>query len=334
MPEASDWFARGDELEENLDYDRALESYRKAVELDPENPKYLSALAGALFETGRYEEAVEVEKELHRLGPADWRRLNMIGQTLLYHLDQPDEALDWYERAAALEPDVLPPHVGAVSALAMMGQAAEALRRVRHLRERFTSSKEGAWLHSVEGEIFEASGELSAAAQAYRKAVDLAGTSWDAMRKLTDVLLRLERWDEAEESLSREIREWGDRHGLRRSFGFVREMLGKRDLAAQDYRGAIELDEHRLGLILMRLDREGGHVEGPTQEILRGLSGWPIASDLEAAVVCVLIGDRLSFSRPTLARGFYRAAIEFGYPFSERLERRIEALEARMRLIR
>ena len=113
---------------------RALELYRKAVELDSRSAAALVNLGSAYFSLGRYDEALEnFEKALSldktfalawsNAGLAHLARFQEAGDSTLV-----DQALREFEKALALQPGLAAAYNGRASAELLLDRTAEAVR--------------------------------------------------------------------------------------------------------------------------------------------------------------------------------------------------------------
>jgi len=84
------------------DYGKAAESYRRVIELDPNNPYAYNNLGAVLVQSGKFREAVEpLEKSLQF--SADGQAYSNLGIAYFY-LKQYDKAIPAYEKAVQLVP--------------------------------------------------------------------------------------------------------------------------------------------------------------------------------------------------------------------------------------
>ena len=83
----------------------ALQWFERAVRIDALNPKALEPLAMAYFKERRYEEALSLYRTLEEIRPDSARARSNVGAAL-YHLGRLQEALQSFERALALDPDL------------------------------------------------------------------------------------------------------------------------------------------------------------------------------------------------------------------------------------
>src|SRR5207248_2135588 len=79
-------------------HDEALEAYKRATEVDPENARAWSGVGDTLEKLGRHEEALEAYKRATEVDPENAWAWGGVGDTL-EKLGRHDEALDFYARA-------------------------------------------------------------------------------------------------------------------------------------------------------------------------------------------------------------------------------------------
>src|SRR5690606_23104407 len=85
---------------ENLD--KALEMTRKSNSLSPDNPTFLDTYAWVLYKSENYEEALQkMERVIELSDNASGEVLEHYGDILLRN-NQPEKALEQYERARKL----------------------------------------------------------------------------------------------------------------------------------------------------------------------------------------------------------------------------------------
>ena len=90
----------------------ALQSYERAVEIDPRNTEALDRLAMAHFGRKRYEAALGLYRRLAEIAPSGAQTHANLAATL-YHLGRPAEALRSFEQALSLDPDLQMARTGA-----------------------------------------------------------------------------------------------------------------------------------------------------------------------------------------------------------------------------
>jgi len=108
------------------EYDRALEYFAAAMQLDPNYSEYFNERGNVYLKLGRYEEAMRDYHEAMRLSPPYQEVWTNLGQCLR-RLGRLDEAERAYARAIDLDPSVNLSHAGRAHALDLLGRYDEAL---------------------------------------------------------------------------------------------------------------------------------------------------------------------------------------------------------------
>ncbi|PYS95743.1 MAG: hypothetical protein DMF50_07355, partial [Acidobacteria bacterium] len=107
----------------------ALESFRRAADLDPDNPRFAANLAAALAQLSRWQEAAPAYERAAVLAPSS--SLNLKLGSVYRRLGRPEQALSAFERAQALGDTSTAPLLGIALARSEMHQIQEALEVVR-----------------------------------------------------------------------------------------------------------------------------------------------------------------------------------------------------------
>ena len=85
--------------------EEAIEYYRRALDIQPDNHVLLYNMALLYQEMEDHETALNILKQVVELTPEDADALKLIAQTYLVHLEDPHNAIPYYERVLLLEPD-------------------------------------------------------------------------------------------------------------------------------------------------------------------------------------------------------------------------------------
>jgi tetratricopeptide (TPR) repeat protein len=104
---AKEYVNLGNEYYALKKFDKAIQCYRRALELDAELSGSALNLSRALIETGKYDEALSVLESLLKKEPDNTVLLSQKAYCLA-KMGRYDEAAGVYERVAALSPDDLP----------------------------------------------------------------------------------------------------------------------------------------------------------------------------------------------------------------------------------
>ena len=119
---------------------RAVESYRKAVVIDPENSQYRNHLAAALLTTGRADEAVYNLEQALRLVPSEPKYFVNLGYALHRKGDE-QRALVWYLRALVLDPRDGRARLFSGYAMEILGMDQEAVLEFRRVLQQEADRK-------------------------------------------------------------------------------------------------------------------------------------------------------------------------------------------------
>jgi tetratricopeptide (TPR) repeat protein len=125
--DTDDWFARGESLETEGDFDGAQKAYRQALVQDPNHEDAYLNLGAILCEDGRGDDAVALfDQALLRFPQAPLLHFNR--GVALEDLQREADALASYERALQLAPDLADAHYNAARIHQKLGQDQSALR--------------------------------------------------------------------------------------------------------------------------------------------------------------------------------------------------------------
>src|SRR5207245_9277683 len=110
--------------------------FRRAQDLDPENPRFLVNLAGAYAQLGRWDEAAAAYERACAASPSAGTYMKM--GSVYRRLDQPQRSLAAFQRARDLGDDGSGPFLGMALAKAERNRLPEALELRRHGGARHT----------------------------------------------------------------------------------------------------------------------------------------------------------------------------------------------------
>lgn len=103
-PKDAGLFARLGEVTRRTDPQKSAESYRRANEIDPRNPKYATGYAAALVQARRFAEAVKILRQVIASAPNEYAAHANLALAL-YELKDFPNALPEYEWLAAARPE-------------------------------------------------------------------------------------------------------------------------------------------------------------------------------------------------------------------------------------
>lgn len=161
-------------------YDRALQAYTQAIQLDPHNPLAYYGQAKIYWEQKRYQEAIQAYDQIIRLQPQDPFFYALKGNAL-YELGHYVEALTAYNQALALKQDNASWHARRASILHALQRPVEAL----HSYDLAIALKpDEAYYYGCKGDILSELKHEDEALQMYARAVELdPRESWHRQQK-------------------------------------------------------------------------------------------------------------------------------------------------------
>ena len=97
-------FVEGMALEENGEMDRALDAYRKVLNVDPGQAQLAARVAGLLIQQDDFPQAIDVLKDAIKANPNNAEPYQQLAFIYLKYLKKTDQAIDYANRAVALNP--------------------------------------------------------------------------------------------------------------------------------------------------------------------------------------------------------------------------------------
>jgi len=97
-------FVEGRSLEENGEIDKALEAYRKVLNVDPGHSKLASRVAALLIRQDDFPQAIDILKDAIKANPSNAEPYSQLALIYAKYLKKTDEAVDYANQAIALNP--------------------------------------------------------------------------------------------------------------------------------------------------------------------------------------------------------------------------------------
>ena len=97
-------FVEGMAFEENGEMERALEAYRKVLNVDPGQSELASRVAGLLIQQDDFPQAIDVLKDAIKANPNNAEPYQQLAFIYTRYLKKTDQAIDYANRAIALNP--------------------------------------------------------------------------------------------------------------------------------------------------------------------------------------------------------------------------------------
>ena len=125
-PKNAKLFGRIGEVTRRTDPQKSAESYRRANEIDPANPKYATGYAAALVQLRRFTEAESILRRVIAGAPNEYTAHSNLALAL-YELKRFAEALPEYQWLAAARPDIAATYFFIATAHDNLGEYEQAL---------------------------------------------------------------------------------------------------------------------------------------------------------------------------------------------------------------
>src|SRR5437899_7443239 len=97
-------FVQGMAFEENGEMDRALEAYRKVLDVDPGQSQLAARVAALLIQQEDFPQAIDVLKDAIKVNPNNAEPYQQLAFVYWRYLKRTDQAIDYANRAIALNP--------------------------------------------------------------------------------------------------------------------------------------------------------------------------------------------------------------------------------------
>jgi tetratricopeptide (TPR) repeat protein len=97
-------FVEGISFEENGEIDKALEAYRKVLNVDPGHSKLASRVAALLIRQDDFPQAIDILKDAIKANPSNAEPYSQLAFIYAKYLKKTDEAVDYANQAIALNP--------------------------------------------------------------------------------------------------------------------------------------------------------------------------------------------------------------------------------------
>lgn len=216
----------------------AIESYRRALSLDPGNHTVRHSLACALSQGADAPEAEGLFRQVIEARP-DFGEAHYHLGNLEMSLGRLQDAVTSYRNAIALRGDCFEFHFNLSVVLFRLNQFGEAAQSYRRALQ--CSPDDTGALYSL-GVALQHSGDLKAAADAYRRALEQDPDHASALSNLAAILLEIGETDGAQALLARSIAIEGNSPDTLCNFGKLQLMRGESKTAIEYFSKALAID--------------------------------------------------------------------------------------------
>src|SRR5881394_2362249 len=139
-------FVEGLVFEENGEMDRALEAYRKVLNVDPGQAQLAARVAGLLIQDDDFPQAIDVLKDAIKANPNNAEPYQQLAFIYARYLKKTDQAIDYANRAIALNPADVEAYQRLVEIEIGAGQEKKALE-VLDRATKVRSNDPNFWMH-------------------------------------------------------------------------------------------------------------------------------------------------------------------------------------------
>jgi len=227
--DAKSHFELGNQLTELGDFEGAVESYKRALEIEPNSPVILGSLGSVYHKLGRYNSAKECYQRALEAAPDQADTMRNLGVTLA--------SMEEYGQAIKL--------------------LSEAARRDPGLFD----------VHRALGTVLEQAGRPDEALQAYCRALERGYPAPPVLERFTNLALSQGEADRAISVLHDVLDRWPGNTDVLNSLGEMMYHMGNVEEASNLFRRATHLDEHfavawnNLGVAYLSMNRPGDAVD-------------------------------------------------------------------------
>jgi tetratricopeptide (TPR) repeat protein len=197
-------FVEGIGLEENGEMERALEAYRKVLNVDPGQSELASRVAGLLIQQDDFPQAIDVLKDAIKANPNNAEPYQQLAFIYTRYLKKTDQAIDYANRAIALNPGDVEGYQRLVEIELAAGQEKRALEPLERARK-VQSSDPNFWIRI--GKLYVAilfksdsqpkPNELKKTNDIFKKAADHANDNPGILKEVADYYAASQQLKEA-----------------------------------------------------------------------------------------------------------------------------------------
>lgn len=197
-------FVEGMALEENGEMERALEAYRKVLNVDPGQSELASRVAGLLIQQDDFPQAIDVLKDAIKANPNNAEPYQQLAFIYTRYLKKTDQAIDYANRAIALNPGDVEGYQRLVEIELAAGQERRALGALDRA-VKVQSSDPNFWIRI--GKLYVAilfksdsqpkPDELKKTNEVFKRAAEHAGDDPDILKEVGDYYAASQQLKEA-----------------------------------------------------------------------------------------------------------------------------------------
>ncbi|WPD21122.1 MAG: tetratricopeptide repeat protein [Candidatus Electrothrix scaldis] len=224
--------------ERNTVWQSGITLWQDSVEKSPSKPRPHESLAYYLEKEGRDYESLQHYLNVAKLTPDNPIAWNNVGN-LYMKTGQFKAAANSYSAALRLRPDYKDAHNNIGNALSRQGRFKEA---VEHYKKTLQFDEKSAKVHTNLANALAGQGNAREAMLHYDRALELASNNMEARYNRSILLLRLNRFAEAEQELLKVTQQRKNFKEGYNNLGVTQEHLGDIQKALENYQQALSID--------------------------------------------------------------------------------------------
>jgi len=232
------WFYLGLAYGDSGMYKEAIEAYKQAIRLNPDDAEAHNNLGIAYGESGMYEEAIEAFKQAIRIEPDDAKAHSNLGFAYS-ELGMYREATEACKQAVRIKPDMAEAHNHLGIAYGKSGMYEEAIEA---FKQAIRIKPDMAEAHNNLGNAYDKSGMYEEAIEAYKQAIRIKPDDAMAHYNLGGTYNRLGMYKEAMEAYKQAIRIEPNDAKAHYNLGNAYLSLNDRGLALEQYKILKDID--------------------------------------------------------------------------------------------
>ena len=221
----------------NDDYDRAMQEFKKAIDIDPGNIITLCNTANSLARQGRKDEATELYNQVLKISPDDPLSYLALG-SIETDKSNLEGAIDLYRTGLKYHPEDGKFHGRIGVLLLKMGQVDEAIAVLETAAKLEADSS----IYGNLGLALAAKGQVERAIECYKKAIWMNPANAEAHYNLGNTYLAQDRIAEAAGEYKRAIKAKPEYSKAYANLGIALSWMGRTDEGIDNFRRAAEID--------------------------------------------------------------------------------------------
>lgn len=204
-------------------FKEAIDSYKKALELNPRDADICLNLGCAYASLGEQEEALTYYQKALQLNPNDYEASHSLAGVYL-HLKQYQQAIIYYQKALEINPSAADTYINLGTVYGYLGEYQQA---IIYFQKAIKMDPKISQAYYDLGSAYESLGQQEEAADYYKKALGINPNYVDAYLKLGAVYSRLNQYKEAKENLQKAkelFQRKGDLQGVRETEEYLKKI--------------------------------------------------------------------------------------------------------------